>query len=40
MRKKLPDHHRLVDVRHSYPFSDEVSDVLEGRRHLPSGVIA
>ena len=31
--KKLPDHHRLVDVRHPHSFSDEITEMLEGGRH-------
>ena len=27
--KKFLDHHRLVDVRHSHPCSDEISEALE-----------
>ena len=39
LRKKLLDHHRLVDVRHPHPFSDEISEMLERGRHCsPPGV--
>jgi hypothetical protein len=31
--KKLPDHHRLVYVRHPHPFPDEILEVLEGGHH-------
>jgi hypothetical protein len=36
--KKLPDHDRLVDVRHPHPFLDEISEMPEGRHSSPSGV--